>query len=212
VSLRSERIRYVLYATVVCALLIAPLGCGGGGGGGGGAASSVSGTVRNDGTLAGVAGAAVALVSDPTKNAVTAADGTFTIADMPTGNVALTVTKAGFVATTFAEALVSGANNVGSLYLPPTLTAGNGAVSGRVEDGTGIVANALLSAAGVGGAAKGDGTFTVYNVPAGLQTLWATSPDKNSSGSKTVTITAGSVLSGQLVLISPGPPPPPIFG
>jgi hypothetical protein len=53
------------------------------------------------------------------------------------------------------------------------------------------------------------GSFTLYNLPAGVVLINALSADGSAVGSATVIVPANGRLSGVGILLSSGPPPPP---
>ncbi len=197
---------FALLAGAIIGILLLTGGCGGSSGGAGGV--SITGIVADDGTLDPIGGAMVTIGS---LTAFTLDNGSFAINGAPAGAVTVYVTKDGYEVGVFPVMLGSGTNNIGTLYLKPTLQPSCGNVSGTVQEGSAPVAGAILDCGGVNARSKADGTFTVYNVPEGEQLLWAQSADGLKTGYRLVDVQAGSTLTGQVVFISSGPPPPP-FG
>jgi len=196
-----------LVALAIGSLIVCMSGCGGGGGGDdGGGTASVTGTIADDGTLTGLAGATVTIGGQST---ATVGSGGFNLAGVATSATTIAVTRDGYQAGVFPVVLSAGYNNVGTLYLQPVGQPLSGNVSGTVREGGTAVANAYLQCGGVTARSKGDGTYAVYNVPEGDHTIWAQSADGMKTGWRLVTITSGTTLTGQLILVSEGPPPPP---
>lgn len=202
---KSTGIICVLLAVLGVVLAFTCMGCGGGGGGED-LTATIIGRILHDGTLAALADVTV---SAGGKNTTTAPDGSFTLTGLPIGVTSISISKSGFQATTVTRTLAGGSNTLGTLYLPPNVSAAAGVVRGTVLNGSTLTAGAGLACAGVAAVSKPDGSYTLYNVPVGTQTIWAESADHTASGAKVVTVVAGTVLTGQTVLISPGPPPPP---
>lgn len=194
----------------VLAVAIALAGCGGGGdsSGNGGGTITVSGHVVDDGSLTFVQGARV--VASTGQETTTDASGSFDLTGLPDSVSSVTVTKSGYTSTAVAVSAGSGDRSVGIVYLPPALLAGNGKVTGLVTSAGSGVGGAVITAVGASATSHSDGTFTLYNVPAGACTVSARSADGLSGGSANTTVVAGTSVSVSIALTTQPPPPPPI--
>jgi hypothetical protein len=116
----------------------------------------VTGTVTDQQTGRGIASAVVQVLdgTDANKAAVTAADGTFSLAGLVPADITLRVTATGYVALTKAMALKSDAR------LDAVLQGSSRVIRGHVTDGTsgGVLPNILISV--VGGVSSGASTRT----------------------------------------------------
>lgn len=193
-------------AIVVLALFPFLSGCGGGGGAPAEDAT-VRGTLRHDGTLEPVAGATVAVAG----NAATSnASGGFSVA-APSGQQTITITASGYEQLVVNATLTSGVNNLGTRYLRPTLQAGRGAVRGTVRNNGSTVGGADLRSGGVQATAKADGSYAMYNLPAGERAITAISPSGTATGSAVTTVQAGQTVTGVTISLALTPPDPPTF-
>lgn len=185
-------------------------GCGGGGGAPGpgpGGNATISGVVRDAGTRVGVVAATVQIGSNST---FSGANGAFTLTDVPTGSQVLVAGAAGFKTATLSVNLVRGANNIGDILLDPSLVPGRGAVTGVARAAGAPVVGATAAIAGLTALSGLDGTFTLFNVPAGTYTLTLTSSDGSSQATRSpVVVTAGQTTNVGTIELGSGPPPPP---
>lgn len=190
---------------------------GGGGGGGGGGTATVTGSVRHDQTLAPLNGAQVA--ADGQAIGTTNALGEFQGGGLTPGSVSFTISLAGFDTLVEARTIVAGANDIRAapFFLRPTLLPGRGIVTGRViTSGGASVGGATVTVqtteSGVA-TTKTDGTFAVYNIPAGNGTLTAqgTANQPGAAGPLSVNVPSGGTFNAGLIVLSTGPPPPPVF-
>ena len=200
------------------ALVVGLVGCGGGGGGGGVVArtADVRGRVVHDGTLTGLSGVTVEI--NGANVATTDGVGDFTAYDVPAGDVHFRVSKPGYDTVSEDRDLSPNAMNdlrSAPFFLPPTLLAGHGCVSGRIVDasssaasGAGVVVTTSSSANGV---TRNDGTFCVYNIPAGIGNLTATGTASQPGNAYLfgIAIPSGSELGVGTLTLSNAPPPPP---
>ncbi|MBM3471773.1 MAG: carboxypeptidase-like regulatory domain-containing protein [Armatimonadetes bacterium] len=202
----------VSIAVLLAGFLAATItGCGGSGAGGG--VATVTGRVVDDGTQAPVANATARVGN--TASAQTGADGRFTINDAPTGNQMLSVTAGGHDSSNVPVTLSAGQNSVGTVYLAPTLNLGRGAVTGRLVLASnnsavsgGIVQSGTISALS---RADGSGRFTLYNVPAGSAQVNFYDPSTTAGTIRfNVPVSSGQTTDLGNVLLSFGPPPPPL--
>lgn len=197
-------------ATISVALLLFPLltGCGGGGGGGTPADdATVRGTLRDDGTLAPVAGATVAVAG---KAATSNANGVFSVA-APRGPATITITAPGYEQLVVNATLSAGVNNLGTRYLRPTLLTGRGAVRGTVRNNGVTVGGARLYSGGGRATAKADGAYAMYNLEAGERAITAISPSGSATGSAVVIVRPGTTVEGIDISLALAPPDPPTF-
>lgn len=197
-------------AMIIVALLLFPLltGCGGGGGGGTPADdATVRGTLRDDGTLAPVAGATVAVAG---KAATSNANGVFSIAAHP-GPATITITAPGYEQLVVNATLSAGVNNLGTRYLRPTLLTGRGAVRGTVRNNGVTVGGARLYSGGVRATAKADGAYAMYNLEAGERAITAISPSGSATGSAVIIVREGTTVEGIDISLALAPPDPPTF-
>ena len=210
----------------VVTLMLAIAGCGGGGGGGGGGATgqTVTGRVLNVVTTSAPNPQAQIQVGSTT--ALTdATDGSFTI-KVPTGTTSLLVDTRGSLGVfSFTIPAVSGATDVGDLYVGPEKIV----VTGKVIDSTNSnpVAGATVIFAGRTGTTDASGIYTLNDVAysttstTGFQgitgSVQASGYFANTFSANGLTATAGSVTFDDVLLV-PGsdsnPPPGPytIFG
>lgn len=206
----DSRITVLLLALGSAALIVA--GCGGGEGDGGGGAT-VIGQAVDDGTLQ-LLVAAVAEVGGKASGP-TAANGVFTIAGVPTGTQTLSVTAPGHQRARQTVVLSRGQNDVGPVYLPPTLDPGKGAVTGTVvlAGSNAPVAGAVIRCGTAVAFSRSDGTgrFTLYNAPTGTVQATFTDPSSGAGTWRFITVVAAAApVEIGTVILSFGPPPPPI--
>jgi hypothetical protein len=198
-----------LTAVLLAGLLGAAVtGCGGGGGGG---VATVTGRAIDDGTQGSLANATVRVGS--TASAQTGSDGRFTVNGAPTGTQMLTVAAGGHDTFHQPVTLSGGVNNVGLLYVAPTLNPGRGGVTGTLVLSNGdAVSGGQVQSGGASAVSRSDGTgrFTVYNVPAGSAQVSFYDPNTGASAWRFVTVPSGSVGDIGSVSLSFGPPPPPL--
>jgi len=202
--------RTLIALLVASSLLSALAGCGGGGGGGG--AATVTGRVVDDGSQQAVANATARVGS---ASALTSGNGRFTIDGAPTGSQMLTVTAAGHDSSNLPLTVSSGQNDVGTVYMAPTLNLGSGAVTGRLvlaSDNSPVNGGTIQSAtASAVSRSDGSGQFTLYNVPAGSVQINFYDPITTASTIRfNVTVSSGHTTNIGNVLLSFGPPPPPL--
>jgi hypothetical protein len=198
----------IIVTVLLCGLLAGGLvGCGGGGEG---ALATVTGRVVDDGSLQAIASAVVRIGS---ARDTTAADGSFTLTDAPTGVQTLTVSAAGHEAHQEGVNLAGGANVLGFVYVPPNLPPGTGAVTGTLtlSDGS-RVGGAVVQSATASARSRADGTgrFTLYGVTPGTPQVTFADPASGQSAWRYVPVNAGRVSDVGQVRLSAGPPPPPL--
>lgn len=193
---------------VAVGLLALALGLTGCGGGGGGAPLTLSGVVRDDGSLAPVAGARVAA---NTGQATTAdANGQFALNGLSAQTTSLTVAALGYETASVPVRSGGGSVSVGNVYLRPAALLGYGNITGTVTEAGAPADGAILQAGVRQAVSKPDGTYTVYNVAVGSQTLVARSADAVTGGSVSVTVANRATVTANVILSSSPPPPPPL--
>lgn len=197
--------------TLAILLLSVPLvltGCGGGGGGDDTGGSSVSGYVRDAGSENPIEGARVTTSG---RTAVTNSQGFFTLTGVSSGALTLTATATGYAAGTAQVAAGSGDRLLGSpILLVPAALPNAANITGRVTLGGEGRSGATVRAGGVEAVTDADGYYTLYNVPLGSQTVFASGLDDNGqtvTGSTTVTLTGATVEAN--IQLTDQPPLPP---
>ncbi len=130
---------------------------------------SMSGTVYSGTVSAPGPALTGATVSIAGQTATTSSTGTFTIAAIPAGTYALTVSKAGYATYSISSDVISGNQSGLNFYLDPACS-----MSGTVHSGsvTGpALAGATVSIAGKTATTSSTGAFTIAAIPAGTYTL-----------------------------------------
>ena len=193
----------------VCALLVPAAlvvsGCGGGGGTP--VAATVTGTVRDDASLQPVSGAQV---SASGATATTNQSGRFTL-NTAAGPRTIRITKSGYQELALSRSLQAGANDIGTRYLKPALQTGRGAATGTVlRSGQGVAA-ARVESGGAQATTRADGSYAIYNLPAGERGLLAVDPTTQRVGYTSVQITAGQAATGVDITLNLQPPHQPGF-
>lgn len=190
--------------TLALTLTLMPAALLTGCGGGGDSDVRLVGRVLDDGTLRPVAGARVSATGGPRD--LTDATGAFDFGGGPaTGTV--TVTAAGYQSLTVSYG-GGGEIDLGTLYLIPAAVAGTGNISGTITSGSGVVGGATVRAAGREARTRTSGVYRLYNVPAGFQTVFAVSPDSQTSGSRGVDVIVGTTVTADIQLTIQPPSPP----
>lgn len=199
--------------TLAILLLAVPLvltGCGGGGGDDSTGGSTVSGYVRDAGSLTAIEGARVTTSG---RTAVTNAQGFFTLTGVSTGALALTATASGYAAGSAQVPAGSGDRLLGSaILLTPSALPDTANITGRVTLGGQGAADATVRAGGVSAVTDTNGYYTLYNVPLGSQIVFASGLDANGNtvtGSASVNLT-GATVEVNIQLTDQPPLPPTI--
>ncbi len=195
--------------TAAAALLAAGLITGGGCGGGGGGTTpsgpaTIQGTVVDDGTLQPVAGATVSVGTVSTQ---TADDGTWQL-ELQAGERTVVVAAEGYDQLQTEVTVQEGENQIGTSYLQPTVDAGRGVVSGSVGNG-GNAAGARIFSGTATATSRPDGTFMIYNLPEGSQTLTAVSADGEAAGYVLVDVEPDTTTWDVTIDLNIAPPTPP---
>jgi len=214
----------VIIAALTLAVSVVGLlsGCGGGGGGGGngGTVVRIAGFVIDAGTLQPIAGARVVVVETSSQavaelmepaaslETTTDANGYFELSGVPSGST-LKITKQGY--STLTQSVTgSGDVNLGQIELPPAPVSGTGNIEGIVTYGGQPAVGATVQAGGRTACTRSNGSYKLFNVPAGTRTVTATSADGEASGRITVTVPVDGTVTANIQLSIQPPPPPPI--
>lgn len=203
-----SRCTSLAFALMLSVWLAATGGCGGGGSDTPAAVSAtVSGTVLDDATLQPVEGAVVSVGNDST---TTSADGSFSLRTTA-GSKTIQISRAGYQSLSINRQLLAGSNAIGMLYLRPSLQPGAGAASGTVRYRGAPVVGAQVRSGGSEATTRADGSFTIYNLPAGERGLLAFDPNTSRVGYAVVNVVAGQTTSGANILLNLEPPARPTF-
>lgn len=194
------------FSALVIACLAAPWlpGCGGGGE----ALLALQGKVLDDGDLTPVSGARV--VADTGQTTTTNARGEFTLPNLSAQARSITVAADGYQTAVEPISRLGGALTVSTVYLRPAPVQGAGQVTGVITEAGSAASGASVQAGGRQAFSKSDGTYTLYNVPIGRQTVMAVSADGQTSGSATVTVPNQASVTANIALSNSPPPPPPL--
>ena len=129
---------------------------------------TISGIVRNAATNLPIAGATVTVAGLTTTSG---GNGSFTFSNVPEGAQTLSATATGFNPASASVTVIAGANVNQDIAMMPLL----GTITGTVRNAdTGDpITGATITVVGTGlsTTSGADGTFTIGNVPAGVQTL-----------------------------------------
>ena len=194
------------FAVVIITLAVG-LTCLSGCGGGDSALVRLLGQVLDDGSLAAVQGARM-VVSPGGAQGTSDVNGNFDVAGVP-ATTTVTITASGYQNTTLQLANQTGEVDLGKIYLVPAPVAGTGTVSGLVTTAGGAAApGASVRAADREAKTRTNGTYKLYNVPAGFQTLFAASADRSTSGTVNVTVLGQfeTIANIRLTIQPPLPP------
>jgi hypothetical protein len=157
---------------------------------------SVTGIVTDAGDSSPIQGVSVS--ADSGQNTTTAADGSYTLLDAPTGTHTITFSAAGYESaspsTTVIDGSTSGLNI--SLVLSP-VGGGTGTLKGTVMSAAGakLKGAVVQVTGGPNSNTNKGGKYTVQNVPEGLQSVIASHPDHGNTTPIQVTIPAGSTVT-----------------
>ncbi|HQK92534.1 MAG TPA: carboxypeptidase regulatory-like domain-containing protein [Armatimonadota bacterium] len=166
---RAERLWPALMGITI---LLALPGCGGGSAvTPSDATRTITGTVTDATTSLAIAGAVVAIASEGL-SATTGADGTYSLANVPSTSVYMQFSATGYVSQTLQAAV--GVTRLDA-QLSPDMT-GRATLTGRVTDYSGdAVASARVAVEGTTRAVQTDasGSYTLTLVPEGLRTIVA---------------------------------------
>lgn len=196
--MRASIVCLVIALTISVALVA---GCGGGRS----ATSTLSGTVVDAGTLQPIAGA---FVVGGGLNATTDADGDFFCDGISPGASSVTVAATGYVNQVVDVPAGGGDKTVGIVYMVPAPVNGAGDVTGVITEGGVGAAGAAITSAGHAAKSRSDGTYTLYNVPAGFQTIKAINAAGTLAGSKNVSVNSSATVTADIPLTQAPPPAP----
>lgn len=169
---------------------------------------TVSGTVQDAASLAGIVGATVSAQGLST---TTTTGGFFALGNLTQNPVALTVTAPAHQTYLTSVSVPGAALNVGTIYLAPTHVAGRGDVTGRAllsgvpTAGVSVLVNGVTQAV-----TNSAGQFHAYNLPPGVVALILVTSNSVYMAQKTVTIVADTTISAGDIALTSGPPPPPL--
>lgn len=188
---------------LLLALVLTPLltGCNGGDGGGN---LRLLGTVRDAGSLQGIAGARVVAKS---VEATTDANGDFDLPNAPSSGQVV-VTASGYENANVAIPPATDEVDLGNIDLVPAPIAGTGNITGIITEAGLLVDGAVVRAGGREARTRADGSYTIYNVPAGFQTVFAVSPNNTTAGTMNVSVFSLMTITANIQLTTQPPPPP----
>ncbi len=152
---------------------------------------TVSGTVVDSATSAGISGATVAGGGVST---TTGSGGAYTLAGVPAGTpVSITASATGFQSSAQSVTVASGGTATANFSLTPVTT---GTITGSVFNASAgtVIAGATVSGGGVTTTTNSSGSYTLSNVPAGSVSVTASATGFQSS-TQTVTVTAGGTTT-----------------
>ncbi|HKE31208.1 MAG TPA: carboxypeptidase regulatory-like domain-containing protein [Candidatus Angelobacter sp.] len=134
-----------------------------------------------------------ASVTSGSSSANSAADGTYTLANVNAGTATVTASLSGYNSASTQVTVTAGAStNVPDLNLAPI---NPGDITGNVVDGNGnAIASAAVTGGGLATVTDSLGSYTLHNEPAGSINLTA-SASGFQPASETVTVTAGTTTT-----------------
>ena len=142
-------------------------------------------------------------VTDNRKSTNTVANGTFALWLYDTGRTTIYVLAEGYEVEQREVPPGEGPKNAGTFYLKPASLAGFGHVTGIVADAGAGVAGAQVWVGGNRAITDAAGTYTLYNVQMGQQTVTASTGSK--SGTASVMVISLRTVTADIALGS-GPP------
>jgi prenyltransferase beta subunit len=151
-----------------------------------------------------LSGAVISVSGSATANAMTAADGTYTLAGLASGAVTISASKNGYTSVNGVGAIVAGASLIFSPTLTPTGTnGGTAAVVGRVVDANSQAPlNGVTVSVGTGGSTAAsdlNGNFNVAGLTAGTYPVSFSLQGYQSKSIGSVLVTTGSETNLQTV-------------
>jgi subtilisin len=170
---------------------------------------SIGGTVANASDQTAIAGAMVTV--DTGQSSTTAADGTYTITQVPTGSRNVTASADGFESQTKTVAVDENITTAVDFALNPIPV---GTITGEVtnrKDGTPISGATVTVDTGQSSTAAMDGTYTITSVPTGARSVTASADGFHSqtkpanvteSGTTTVDFALTQVSTPTVVLVT----------
>ncbi|MBI3090154.1 MAG: carboxypeptidase regulatory-like domain-containing protein [Candidatus Tectomicrobia bacterium] len=158
-------------------------------------AGIISGTVRNRATGDPIANATV--TTDPaTQSATTAADGTFTLSNVPAATYTVQASAEGFVTARLADITVASQQTAQANL---TLDRATGTISGRVvasDDATAVQGAAVsLDVAGFSATTSAAGSYTIERVPVGSYTVSVTAGNFQAAMQTQVAVMEGATTT-----------------
>ena len=165
------------------------------------AQGSITGTVTDVSTGAGLVGATV---TDGAASTVTNASGAYTLSNVPAGSYTVSASTSGYTTASQSVSVTAGQAATAGLALAKTVAAGS--ISGKVTDastGAGI-AGATVSDGPASATTDSTGAYTLAGVPAGTYTL-TVSASGYGSGSQSVSVTSGQTTTANIALTKTAP-------
>ena len=202
-----HRVMLLSLAVIIVVATGVTVGCGGGGGGVPAEPATLTGTVRDDASLAPIADARVTIGAT---TAQTNTNGYFTIATTA-GTRTIAITKAAYQTMNMTRTLSAGTTSAGVRYLRPALLAGNGAASGRVRFGGEDIAGARVTSGGAQAVTRADGTYGIYNLQSGERGILAVDAAGEHAGAVAAQIVAGQTTTDADIVLNLSPPDLPEF-
>ena len=158
---------------------------------------NVTGHVVN-GSGTGLAGAAVGAQG---LNTVTAADGSYTLSNLPAGAATITASLTGFAAGSTSVTVVAATTTTAPNI---TLSSSSGSITGTVKSSTGtVIAGASVGFGGGTATTNASGVYTLTGVPVGTVNLVA-SASGFTSVTQNVTVTGGATATANFTLTASG--------
>ncbi len=143
------------------------------------------------------AGLAGATVSAQGLNTVTAADGSYTLSNLPAGAVTITASLTGFASASTSVTVVAGTTATAANI---TLASGSGTITGTVKSSAGAaIAGASVGFGGGTATTDASGVYTLSGVPVGTVNLVA-SASGFTSATQNVTVTGGATATANFTL------------
>jgi hypothetical protein len=145
-------------------------------------------------------GLAGATVNAQGLNTVTAADGSYTLSNLPAGAATITASLTGFASASTSVTVVAGTTATAPNI---TLASGSGTITGTVKSSAGAaIAGASVGFGGGTATTNASGVYTLSGVPVGTVQLVA-SASGFTSVTQNVTVTGGATATANFTL-SPG--------
>lgn len=176
-------------------------GCGGSSSSG---SATITGRVCDDGTRSPLLGISVVIPSRT--ETTTDADGVFQLT--AAGASSLSVAGTDYETKLVSIPAGSGDIDLGIIYLVPAPLDGYGNISGTIVEAGLAVQGAKVTCADRTSYTDSNGHYTLYNVPAGVQTVNASNPSRGTGASANVTVSSLSTSTVSLQLTTMPPPPP----
>jgi hypothetical protein len=164
---------------------------------------TISGTVVDAVTTAGIAGASVG--ADTGQATTTDGSGHYSLGNVPTGTRTVTASASGYASQSAGVSVNDGQNTTQNFLLTPT----TGNISGVVTDASGsaIPSASVSTDTGQATTTNGSGNYSLSNVPTGTRTVTA-SAGGYASGTTTASVTGGQTTSGIDFVLSASAPAP----